>query len=186
MKARHAQELAPPAAPTRIGVAGVRAMLWPLVEATIFRWSLHHAYRWRRLLLACFGAKLAPEARVRRSVRINCPWNLSMGRKSSLGDGVVVYANAEVSIGSRTVVSQYCVLSTWEIQNCTSNWQAQRRPIRLDDDVWIATESVVTAGAHVPTGAVVGARSVVEGTLRPWSIAAGCPARSHKPRPRPA
>lgn len=43
-------------------------LAWLAVYATLFRPSIPRAFGWRRFLLRCFGAKLAPTAAIYRSV----------------------------------------------------------------------------------------------------------------------
>jgi len=162
---------------------GLRSWLWPIVQATLFRWSLQNAYRFRARLLRLFGASLASEARVRQTVRIDRPWMLSMGRKSSIGDGCELWAGAPILIGARSVLSQYSLVDTWEVDLARIDSRPVARPVTIGDDVWIATESVLVAGAVVPDGVVVGARSVIAEPLEPWTIATGAPAKSRRKRP---
>ena len=61
-------------------------LLWAMVQGTLFRLSFHNWYGWRRMLLRAFGARLDATANVRRTVLVECPWNLSMGAESSVGD----------------------------------------------------------------------------------------------------
>lgn len=172
-----------PADPTApVSASAARAAAWRLVQATLFAATFHNWYGVRRRLLGLFGARMDPTARVRRSCRISCPWNLEMGRKSALGDGVTVWSTGPVRIGPRTVVSQYCQICAFT--QVDPRERAEAAPIEIGADAWIAAESVVCGGAVVPAGVVVGARSVVAGEgLSPWTIAAGQPARSLKDRP---
>ncbi|MBO6739736.1 MAG: hypothetical protein JJ916_07750 [Phycisphaerales bacterium] len=102
-----------------------------------------------------------------------------MGRKSSIGEGATVWAHAPITIGARTVISQYCfVHSAKRIGNHESP-----SPIEIGDDVWIAAESVIVGDVCVPNGVLVGARSVVSDPVEPWTIATGHPASSRRPRP---
>jgi putative colanic acid biosynthesis acetyltransferase WcaF len=135
-------------------------------------------------MLRMFGAKLDSTARVRPSCRITQPWNLEMGRKSALGDRVVIWASGPVRIGARTVVSQYCHLCAFRHDALAPEQMPEPAEITLGADVWVAADSVICGGVHIPDGVVVGARSVVtESRLEAWTIAAGQPARSLKPRP---
>ena len=155
---------------------GLRSALWRFVSCTVYRLIPSPAYRFRRAVLMGFGARLDPTSRVRGGVRISEPWNLTMGRKSSIGEGATIWACAPVRIGDRTVVSQYCFLTSSQrvgTQECPM-------PIEIGDDVWIATESVVVGG--VPNGVLVGARSVVSDSVDRWTIATGQPARSRRER----
>jgi len=161
---------------------GLPPRLWPIADRLLFRLSFHNAYRWRNALLRAFGAEIEPTVRIRPSCRIDHPWNLSMARKSALGDGVVIYAAAPVRIGERSVISQFTVMAA--TGHAGSPLDApEPRPITVGHDCWIAAESYVPGGAVVPDGVVVGARSVLSGPLEPWTIAAGDPAKSRRERP---
>lgn len=168
----------------RGGPDAMRRRLWAIVQATLFRYSFHNWYGVRRRLLGAFGATIDPTAWVRPTVRIDRPWNLTLGRKASLGDGVRVWAEAPVTVGDRTVVSQYTTVSTWRVEPVAGR-DARRTvaPVTLGDDVWVATESHVDAGTTVRDGALVGARSVVRGEVPPWVIAAGDPLKVRGERP---
>jgi acetyltransferase-like isoleucine patch superfamily enzyme len=59
-------------------------------------------------------------------------------------------------------------------------------PITIEDDVWIASQVILTAGVTVGTGSVIGAGSVVTKDIPPYSVAAGSPAKVIKSRKSPA
>jgi acetyltransferase-like isoleucine patch superfamily enzyme len=60
----------------------------------------------------------------------------------------------------------------------------RNRGIRLGDNVWIGTHSVVLDGVSVGEGAAVAAGGVVAKEVPAWSIAAGVPAAVVKQRAR--
>jgi putative colanic acid biosynthesis acetyltransferase WcaF len=162
---------------------GIRAMLWRICSASIYRLIPSPAYRLRRAVLVAFGAQLDRTSRVRGGVRISCPWNLRMGRKSSIGEGATIWAHAPITIGSRSVISQYCVVSSASLRHSENRDHESPDPIVVGDDVWVAAESVILGGTIVPNGALVGARSLVDAPLEPWMIATGHPAKSRRARP---
>lgn len=51
------------------------------------------------------------------------------------------------------------------------------RPVRIDDDAWIAAGSIILKGVTVGRGAIVGAGSVVTHDVPPMTVVAGNPAR---------
>src|SRR5436305_15325600 len=77
----------------------VRMTLWTFVQSTFFRWSPTICRGFRRWLLRLFGARLAPTASIHNKARIDCPWNLEMGDRASLGEDVWVYALDQVVVG---------------------------------------------------------------------------------------
>jgi putative colanic acid biosynthesis acetyltransferase WcaF len=172
----------PHRAPFASGGERRRAALWSVVQRTLFGLSFHNAYRWRNSLLRRFGATIDPTVRIRPNCRVDRPWHLSMGRKSALGDGVIIYAGAPVAIGERSVISQYTVIAA---ARGAPGAVPAPASVTIGDDCWIAAESFVPGGIAVPDGVVVGARSVLPGDgggLEAWSIASGDPARSRRAR----
>jgi putative colanic acid biosynthesis acetyltransferase WcaF len=164
----------------------IPAGLWPL-GSLIFRLTPKPLYRVRVLLLQSFGAKIDPTVRIRPDVRIDRPWNLTMGRKSSLGDAVVVWAHAPIRIGARCTISQYSRLAAFQDDLLAPAGPTTPAALTIGDDVWIATETYVAGGQIIPDGVLIGARSVIDGRtgarLEPWTIASGDPAVSKRQRP---
>ena len=161
----------------------VRRLLWALVQATLFRLSFHSWYGWRRALLSAFGARLDPVVRIRRTVRVECPWNLSIGHDSAIGDQVTLYCLGPVSIGARVTVSQGAHLCAGTHDYAKRSMPLVRPPIHVGDDAWICAEAFVGPKVTVGAGAILGARSVAMRSLDPWTIYAGNPAVAVRPRP---
>jgi len=161
----------------------VRRLLWALVQATLFRLSFHSWYGWRRALLSAFGARLDPVVRIRRTVRVECPWNLSIGHDSAIGDRVTLYCLGPVSIGARVTVSQGAHLCAGTHDYAKRSMPLVRPPIHVGDDAWICAEAFVGPKVTVGAGAILGARAVAMRSLDPWTIYAGNPAVAVRPRP---
>ena len=160
----------------------IKRQLWYVVQATIFRYSLHNAYRWRAFLLRLFGARLEPNVRIRASARIEVPWNLSIGSNSSIGDFAIVYCLGPITIGRNSSVSQYAHLCAGTHETNTRRMLLLRTPITIGDFVWIATDVFVGPGVTIGDGTLVGARSSVFSDLPPGVVAVGSPARPIRPR----
>ena len=56
-------------------------------------------------------------------------------------------------------------------------FQASRGGIMIEDDVWVGANCVILDGAVLRRGCVVGALSVVDRELEPYSINVGSPLR---------
>ena len=154
-----------------------------MVQATLFRHSFHSWYGLRRALLSAFGAKLDPVVRIRRTVRIECPWNLAVGHDSAIGDRVVLYCLGPVTIGSRVTVSQGAHLCAGTHDFTKRAMPLVRPRISIGDDAWICADAFVGPSVAVGAGAILGARAVAMRSLDPWTIYSGNPARAVRPRP---
>ncbi|MEM1108515.1 MAG: colanic acid biosynthesis acetyltransferase WcaF [Planctomycetota bacterium] len=153
-------------------------MLWWFVQATLWRWSWHSHYGVRRAILRCFGASVDPAARVRPSVRIECPWNVSLGANSVVGDFAILYALGPITIGQRVTVSQYAHLCAGTHDFSRPDFPLLRLPIVIEDDVWLAADTFVGPGVTVGQSAVLGARGCAFKNLEPRTVYGGNPAKA--------
>ncbi|MCA9286246.1 MAG: hypothetical protein KDA22_13560 [Phycisphaerales bacterium] len=163
----------------------IARLAWTVVQATLFRWSFHTWYRWRRRLLLVFGATLQPTVRIRRTARIECPWNLEIGSETSTGDRATLYCLGKVRIGSGVTISQGAHLCAGSHNYNSRALELLRLPIVIGDDAWIAAEAFVGPGVEVGEGAILAARGVALRNLDPWTIYVGNPAEPVKARERP-
>ena len=131
--------------------------LWYLVEGTIFRFSPRPFYRWRDFLLRLFGAKVDPTCRLRSTVKIEIPWNLTLGAQTIVGDDVILYCLGPVTIGQRVTISQLGHLCAGTHDYTKVEFPLLRPPIEIGDDVWLAADVFVGPGVKIGVGAVVGA-----------------------------
>ena len=158
-------------------------VLWACVQASLFRLSFHSWYRWRRLLLRLFGARLDPVCRIRRTVRVECPWNLRVGHDSAVGDGATLYCLGPVSIGDRVTVSQGAHLCAGTHDYTKRSMPLLRPAICVGNDVWICADAFIGPGVVVGDGVILGARAVAMDDLQAWTMYSGNPARAIRARP---
>jgi len=157
-------------------------LLWMIVRATLFRWSFRRADRWRALLLRCFGARIGRNVLIRSTAVIEIPWNLALGDFSQLGDQAIIYNLGPITIGERTIISQFAHLCGGTHDHSRSDMPLHRVPIQIGSDVWVCTDVYVAPGVVIEDGTVVGARSNVYKDLPAWRICIGSPARPVKHR----
>jgi putative colanic acid biosynthesis acetyltransferase WcaF len=154
--------------------------LWRVLGHRIFACTPHTAHKFRRRLLRAFGATLTGTVKVRRSVRIDRPWNLTAGHLAIFGDHATLRLHEPITVGERCVISQYTTLATEILDPRTGETVAA--PITIEDDCWVAADALVLPGATIHAGTVVGSRAMVATDLPNWSIAVGEPARAIKAR----
>lgn len=158
-------------------------VLWWFAQATLWRWSWHNFYRWRRWLLRLFGAQVHATARLRPSVRIECPWNLTLGESCVVGDRANLYALGRISLGDRCTISQGSHLCAGTHDFTRADMPLLTPPIDIQADAWVAADAFVGPGVTVGEGALLGARGCAFTDLDAWTIYGGNPAKALKPRP---
>ena len=166
------------------GRSALFVQFWWLIQATLFRQSPQVLYGFRRWLLRCFGAHVGRRALIRPSVTVTYPWKVRIGDYSQIGDHVVIYSFADISIGNSTVVSQNCYLCAGTHDFRSVSFDIKASPIVLEDEVWLAADVFVAPGITIGRGTVVGARSSVFKDLPELMICTGSPARPVGPRVR--
>jgi len=158
------------------------ALLWQMVQATLFRWSPHFLHGWRRMLLRAFGAKIGQSVVLRPSARVHFPWRLEIGDRSWIGDEVWLYSLGEIRIGSDTVIAQRSYLCAGSHDYLDPSFPTLLPPISVGNQVWLASDVFVGPGVSIGDGAVVGARGSVFRDLPGGMIYRGSPAQLVGPR----
>lgn len=158
---------------TRRELAG--RVLWGLAHP-LFALSPRPLWWWRRALLRAFGARVGRDVHVFPSVRITIPWNLVLKDQCAIGDRVILYALGPITVGARTAISQGAHLCAG-----THDWRdlsmpLKKKPIVVDDDVWIAADAFIGPGIVVGRFAIVGARAVCMTDVETNTVVAGNPA----------
>lgn len=164
------------------GQPGFVVQIWWLVQASLFAWSPQFLYGWRRFLLRLFGAKIGQKVLIRPSVRVTYPWKLSIGDYSWIGDQVELYTLGEITIGANVVVSQRSYLCTGSHDFTRPTFDIYAKPIRIEDQVWVASDVFVAPGVTLGEGCVVGVRSTVLTDLPGGMLCYGSPAKAIRTR----
>jgi len=156
-------------------------VLWMLAQP-LFRWSPRPLFGWRRMLLRCFGARVAAGVHVYPSVRIEIPWNLELGEGAAIGDRAWIYNLGRVRIGARATVSHAAHLCAGSHDYRDPALPLLRLPIVVGPEAWVCAQAFVGPGSVIGEGAVVGAGAVANGEIEAWTVVAGNPARFVKRR----
>ena len=155
----------------------LRRALWTLVWLLLYRPTPRPLHAWRRFLLRCFGARIGGGAHPYAGAWVWAPWNLEMGPRSCLSDGVDCYSVDKVTLGADSVVSQRASLCTASHDPNDPAFPLVTAPILVAEGAWVAAEAFVGPGVTVGARAVVAARSVTVKDVAPGDIVAGNPAQ---------
>lgn len=109
------------------------------------------------------------------------------GANSGIGAFSFIGAAGGVEIGENVIMGQYVSFHSenHNFDTCDKPIRQQgvsRQGIRIEDDCWIGAKVTFLDGCHVGKGSVIAAGAVVRGTIPPYSVAAGVPARVIKNR----
>jgi len=137
-----------------------------------------------RLLRFPRGISLADEVAVKEGAQL-CPCNqqakISVGERTTIGHYTFIYASERIEIGSDCMIAPfvYIVDSDHAIERSKPMNQQPNitAPIRIGNDVWIATGAKILRGVTVGNGAVIAAGAVVKDDVPSFAIVGGVPAR---------
>jgi putative colanic acid biosynthesis acetyltransferase WcaF len=168
------------------GRSALSVQLWWLVQAMLFHPSPQLCFGWRRFLLRLFGARIGRGVLIRPSAEITYPWKVSIGDHSWIGDGAILYSLSDITIGSDTVISQYCYLCAGSHDPQSLTFDQIGKPIIIGSECWLATDVFVAPGISIGDATIVGARSTVLHDLPAAMVCHGYPARPARPRTPPS
>lgn len=110
--------------------------------------------------------------------------DLFVGKNSKINSGCVIYTGNGVRIGENVLVAANCTFApvnheyrSKTIPIAEQRFKLSKGGIIVEDDVWIGANCVILDGAILRKGCVIGANSLVNGELEPFSIYMGSPVK---------
>ncbi|MCA9211740.1 MAG: acyltransferase [Planctomycetales bacterium] len=112
--------------------------------------------------------------------------SLSIGDRAGIGTNSLFHAigDSRVAIGNDVAIGSYCYLIGGGEYVTDSidlpvmhQGQVSRGGITIEDNVWIGARVTVLDGVTIGRNSIVGAGSVVNSDIAPFSVAVGSPAR---------
>jgi putative colanic acid biosynthesis acetyltransferase WcaF len=160
----------------------IKRVVWGMAYTILFRFSPRPFHAWRAFLLRIFGAKVGKGVHVYPGVKIWAPWNLVIADECGIGSGAILYSQAKITIGYRSIISQGTHICTGTHDYTKEGHPLMAFPITIGEKAWLAAEVFVHPGVVIGDGAVIGARSVVTKNMPSWMICAGHPCKAIKER----
>jgi len=132
---------------------------------------------WLEAVLHYEGQTFTPQIVIGQNVEISTWGHIAATHRVEIGDGVL--------IGSRVIITDHNH-GQYSGPHCSPLVPPLLRPLDSDKtvvigrNVWLCDGVVVTPSARIGEGSVIGANSVVTGTIEPFTLAAGIPAKPLK------
>lgn len=150
--------------------------LWFFLEAVIIDNRLNPSSALRVFLLRLFGAKIGENCLCPHAIRVKYPWKLKVGDRVWIGDGVWIYNQDQITIGSDVCISQKTFLTCGSHEYKT-NMDLKVAPIVIEDGAWVSSMCVVQMGVTIGRDSLVTPLSVVHRSLDENGIFAGNPCK---------
>ena len=115
-----------------------------------------------------------PGSRVNGRCEISGTERLELGSNVHLGHGALIRAEGGVYIGDNTHIARdlilYSVSHEYQGLRLPYDDSVRARSVSIGRNVWIGVRVTILPGAQIGDGVIIGAGSVVSGTVEPLSI----------------
>jgi acetyltransferase-like isoleucine patch superfamily enzyme len=132
--------------------------------------------------VACERIDIGEDARIREQVFVGGPQlpesSFTLGSRTIILQLASINATKPVTIGDDTGIGGHCLIFThgaW--LNVLDGYPVTYEPVTLGRSVWLPWRVFVMPGTTIGDGSVIGANSLVQGTIPPYSLAVGSPAK---------
>lgn len=146
--------------------------LWALTELLFITNPLQISSALRIRLLRLFGAKIGENVIFRPRTRVKFPWNLEIGDRSWIGEGVWIHNQDKISIGTDSVISQDTFITTGSHAH-RKDMALITSPILIGSGTWITSKCVILGGSRIGQSCLVRPLSVVSGVYEANSVISG-------------
>lgn len=166
---------------SRWGRSPATVYLWAAVELLFVTnpWQVSSALRIAALRL--FGARIGHGVIFRPRTRVKFPWNLTIGDRSWIGEGVWFHNQDSVTLGSHVVISQETLLTTGS-HRPRHDMALVTAPIIVQDGAWITARCLITGGVVIGKSAMVKPMTAVHRSVPANTVAASAELRIIGPR----
>ena len=129
---------------------------------------------WRNLFFE-FGKN----SRVLGSITTYFPKNVSLGKHSTLNEGVLLNARDKIFIGDNVHVSPGVLINTGSLdyQEVEEKRTHIKKPVMVDSGVWICSGAIINPGVTIGKNSVIAAGSVVVCDVPENVLMGGVPAK---------
>jgi acetyltransferase-like isoleucine patch superfamily enzyme len=132
--------------------------------------------------VSCERIQIGEDARIREQVFVGGPQlpesSFTLGSRTIILQLTSINPTKPVTIGDDTGIGGHCLIFThgaW--LNAMDGYPVTYEPVTLGKSVWLPWRVFVMPGTTIGDGSVIGANSLVRGTIPPMSLAAGSPAK---------
>jgi acetyltransferase-like isoleucine patch superfamily enzyme len=132
--------------------------------------------------VACERITMGEDARIREQVYVGGPQlpesSFTLGSRTIVLQMAYINPTKPVTIGDDTGIGGHCLIFThgaW--LNALDGYPVNYEPVTLGRSVWLPWRVFVMPGTTIGDGSVIGANSLVQGTIPPCSLAVGSPAK---------
>jgi len=160
-------------------------VLYFISYSLLIRFSPRLLFSWRNFIYRIFGAKIGEGVRISNSAKLYYPWNVTIGNYCWIGDNCNLYSIDKIEIGNNVALAHNIFVSTASHDTNSLTFETIRKPVKINDEVWIGSNAFINMGVTINKGAVIGSCAVVTKDMPEGFICLGFPAKPVRLRKQP-
>ncbi len=102
---------------------------------------------------------------------------LTIGSGTYLNRNTCVCAESHVKIGNNCKISWDVIIMDSDQHPLPGRSTVARKPVIIEDDVWIGCRAIILKGVRIGTGAIIGAGAVITKDVPAHAVVVGTPQR---------
>ncbi len=131
----------------------------------------------RRFFYRLAGIQIGAGSTIHTGARFYNPSNITIGKDSILGEGIVLDGRDTIKIGDHVDIASEVMVYNSQHDIHSDDIHAISAPIIIDDYVFIGPRAIILPGVTLAKGSVVGAGAVVTKDVAAFTIVGGVPAK---------
>ena len=135
------------------------------------------SHHFRRFFYRLAGIKIGRGSTIHMGARFYDPGNIVIGNDSIIGEGVVLDGRDKLLIGDHVDIASEVMIYNSEHDVQSNDFRAVKKPVMIEDYVFIGPRAIILPGIRIGKGAVVGAGAVVTKDVDSFTIVGGVPAQ---------
>lgn len=138
----------------------------------------------RKALYKLCGMKIGARSRIMMKTIVTHPWNISIGTNTIVNEYCYLDGRGGLTIGDNVSISLRSMLITGTHDQASRSFKYYVEPIIIGDNVWVAASAIVLNGCILQDKCLIGAGAVVmpRTECKGNSIYGGVPAKRIKER----
>lgn len=142
--------------------------------------------RFRRFLCKFIFDEISSDSNIEKNVFFGSGRDIKIGSRSGLGLNSRIqgplYIGNDVMMGPDVIIYTSNHESSRTDIPMIEQGNTEKKPVIIEDDVWIGARSIIMSGVKIGKGSIIAAGAVVTKSVEPYSVVGGVPAKLIKYR----
>ncbi|MBI3985206.1 MAG: acyltransferase [Candidatus Levybacteria bacterium] len=159
----------------------LKTVFWEFVVAKLRLAGYIPSHHIRRFFYRLWGIKIGSGSTIHMGAVFYYPPNISIGSDSIIGENAVLDGRDKLIIGNHVDIASEVMIYNSQHDTAEENFAGVenviKKPVVIEDYVFVGPRAIILPGVTIKKGAVVGAGAVVTKDVEEFKIVGGVPAK---------